>query len=252
MSTSHAPPPAPAPVSAAPISAADPNKPSIIPFGTTAKPHAPLRYPSTRRSIYDRNLNRTQRSQLSLSSLAHIFNALIQHAHARSPSVADFESRLSKAGYPLGVKLLELHLYRGTAPAGGATGAGAAGAAGTRPVRILALLQFIHTTLWRALFGRSADALEISSTKANEYMITDNEPVLNSFISVPREMSQLNCAAYLAGIIEGVCDAAGFATEGVSAHWAEGDELWPGKTIFLVRFREAVVEREEMLKAGPG
>lgn len=84
-------------------------------------------------------------------------------------------------------------------------------------------------------------------------MIFDNEPVVNSFVSIPKEMSQLNCAAFVAGVVEGVCDAAGFATEGVSAHSAgEGDEMWPGKTIFLLRFREGVLEREEGLKAGGG
>ena len=83
-------------------------------------------------------------------------------------------------------------------------------------------------------------------------MIIDNEPLVNSYISIPKEMSQLNCAAFVAGIIEGLCDAAGFSTDGVTAHWAEGDELWPGKTIFLLRFKESVVEREEAIKAAGG
>jgi len=80
-------------------------------------------------------------------------------------------------------------------------------------------------------------------------MITDNEPVVNAYISVPREMSQLNCAAFVAGIVEGVCDASGFGTEGVSAHSVE-DTMWPGKTIFLIRFRPEVLEREEILGKG--
>ena len=37
-------------------------------------------------------------------------------------------------------------------------------------------------------------------------MISDNEPVVNQYISVPKEMNQLNCAAFVAGIVEGVCD----------------------------------------------
>ena len=82
-------------------------------------------------------------------------------------------------------------------------------------------------------------------------MITDNEPLVNTYISVPKEMNQLNCAAYVAGIIEGVCDAAGFSTDGVTAHSAgEGNEMWPGKTIFLIKFKPEIVEREEFLKAG--
>jgi trafficking protein particle complex subunit 5 len=88
-------------------------------------------------------------------------------------------------------------------------------------------------------------------------MISDNEPLVNQYISVPREMSQLNCAAFVAGIVEGVCDGAGFKTLGVSAHWAaEGGDnaakvgqggMWPGKTIFLIKFAPEVLEREELL-----
>jgi len=114
---------------------------------------------------------------------------------------------------------------------------------------------------WKALFGKPADALELSSTSAAEYMISDNEPVVNKYISVPKDMSQLNCAAYVAGMIEGVCDAAGFTTGGVTAHSAneatddgekdgksEKEVLWPDKTIYLIRFGKEVVEREELVK----
>lgn len=208
-----------------------PNKPFV----------SSLRYPSNRKTIYDRNLNRSKTTEISLASFAYLFNTLITYHHSRSPSVSELENRLNRAGYPIGYKLLDLLLYR-QPPRSVA-----------RPTRLLELLQFIHGTLWRALFNRSADALEQSTSKRNEYMIVDNEPAVNTYISIPKEMSQLNCAAFLAGIVEGVCDAAGFTMEGVSAHWAgEGDELWPGKTIFLLRFKESVVEREEAIKAGGG
>jgi len=197
-----------------------------------------LRYPSSRKTIYDRNLSRPPTSS-SLASFAYLFNTIISYHHAKSGSVSEIETRLNRAGYPIGIKLLDLLLYR-------------QGPKATRPIRLLELLQFVHGVLWRGLFGRTADALEQSTTKKNEYMIVDNEPVVNTYISIPKEMSQLNCAAFVAGMIEGVCDAAGFATDGVSAHWAEGDELWPGKTIFLLRFQEKVVERDEAIKAGGG
>ena len=50
-------------------------------------------------------------------------------------------------------------------------------------------------------------------------------------MSVPREMSQLNCAAFVAGVVEGVCAGCGLAAE-VSAHNA-GTEMWPAKTVFF-------------------
>ncbi len=82
-------------------------------------------------------------------------------------------------------------------------------------------------------------------------MVSDNEPLVNGFVSVPREMSMLNCAAYVAGVVEGVCDGAGFPAR-VSAHNVAGDELWPGKTVFLVKFGGGVVERERDLEKGGG
>lgn len=207
-----------------------------------AKPFvSTLRYPANKKTIYDRNLNRTKTTEISLASFAYLFSSLITYHHAKSGSVSEIESRLNRAGYPIGIKMLDLLLYR--APPRTAS----------KPVRLLDLLQFIHGTLWRSLFNRSADALEQSNTKRNEYMIVDNEPLVNTFISIPKEMSQLNCAAFVAGIIEGMCDAAGFNTDSVTAHWAgESDELWPGKTIFLLRFKENVIEREDAIKAGAG
>lgn len=99
-------------------------------------------------------------------------------------------------------------------------------------------------------------------------MIIDNEPLVNAYVSVPREMSQLNCAAYVAGMVEGVCDGAGFPAR-VTAHSVGGQaaaqgadgaadgaaaaaqgavqEMWPGKTVFLVKFAPEVLEREAYL-----
>lgn len=126
--------------------------------------------------------------------------------------------------------------------------AGNPSASSPRPLRILPLLNLIHGPLWRLLFSRPADALEqsISPEASNEYMITDNEPVVNTYISVPKEMNQLNCAAYVAGIIEGVCDGCGFEAE-VSAH-NQGTDMWPSRTIFLIKFGEATMERERLLE----
>ncbi|KAJ9656569.1 Trafficking protein particle complex subunit 31 [Coniosporium apollinis] len=220
-------------------------------------PASGLRYPTNKKTIYDRNLHRSKGAELSRAAFAYLFVEMISYAQKRVTGIADLEKRLNNQGYPLGLKLLDLLLSRQSSSS-------SSSAASLRPTRILALLQFITTTLWRHLFGRPADALERSATEKELYMVTDNEPLVNTYISVPKEMSQLNCAAYVAGIVEGVCDAAGFATEGVSAHsvgveeQGEGDGggggggggMWPGKTIFLIRFRPEVMEREEILGRG--
>lgn len=178
---------------------------------------------------------------------------MISYAQKRVTGITDLEKRLNTQGYPVGLKLLDLLLYRSPTPFA-ATGTSASAA--LRPTHVLPLLQFISTTLWKHLFGRPADALERSQENADEYMITDNEPVVNTYISVPKEMNQLNCAAYVAGIIEGVCDGCAFFAR-VTAHTVgDGEEeaaesrpgqMWPGKTVFLVKFREDVMEREAIL-----
>lgn len=44
----------------------------------------------------------------------------------------------------------------------------------------------------------------------DEYMISDTEVFVNKFISVPKDMGQLNCAAFVAGIVKGILGGAGF------------------------------------------
>ena len=38
----------------------------------------------------------------------------------------------------------------------------------------------------------------------------DNQPLTNKFISVPKEFGDLNCAAFIAGIVKGVLDSTDF------------------------------------------
>lgn len=217
------------------------------PLSNLGPKHAPAKVQPT---IYDNSLNRTRNAELSRVSFAYLFGEMITYAQRRVTGITDLEKRLNIQGYPLGLKLLDLLLYRSPTPFSSTT---AAAAANLRPTRILPLLQFISTTLWKQLFGRPADALEHSAEIKDEYMIIDNDPIVNSYISVPKEMSQLNCAAYVAGIVEGVCDGCGFFAK-VSAHnvgeedgLGGGGQMWPGKTVFLVKFNEDVMEREEIL-----
>lgn len=144
--------------------------------------------------------------------------------------------RLNVQGHPIGLRLVDLLLYREPARSQ------------LRPLSIIALLHLIKQNVWQHLFGRQADRLEKSNNPdtPDEYMIIDNEPLVNQYISVPREMSQLNCAAFVAGVVEGVCDGAHFPAS-VTAHTVAEGDMWPGKTVFLVKFRPEVVEREGFL-----
>ncbi|EYE94131.1 trafficking protein particle complex subunit 5 [Aspergillus ruber CBS 135680] len=227
------------------------------PISTASQSSPGLRVPSNRKTIYDRHLNRSRNAELSRASFAFLFSEMVTYAQRRVTGIQDLERRLNEQGYPLGLRLLDLLFYRTIAGSSSSSSASALSTSSTtssppnRPLRILPLLHLIHGPLWRLLFNRPADALEhsVSPDTPNEYMITDNDPMVNTYISVPREMSMLNCAAFVAGIIEGVCDGCGFEAK-VSAH-NQPSEMWPGRTVFLLRFGESVMEREVVLeKAG--
>ncbi|KAF9252274.1 hypothetical protein DTO013E5_1293 [Penicillium roqueforti] len=208
-----------------------------------------LRVPSNRKTIYDRHLNRTRTAELSRASFAFLFGEMVTYAQRRVTGIQDLEKRLNEQGYPLGLRLLDLLFYRSTSTSSSALSSSSTSSSPpNRPLRIITLLHLIHGPLWRLLFGRAADALEhsVSPDTPNEYMITDNDPMVNTYVSAPRDMSMLNCAAYVAGIIEGVCDGCGFETK-VSAH-NQPTELWPSRTVFLVRFGDPVMEREKVLE----
>ena len=52
-------------------------------------------------------------------------------------------------------------------------------------------------------------------------MVNEADPIVNKFISVPREMGSLNCAAFVAGVIKGVLDGAGFVSAHSCCIWLE-------------------------------
>ncbi|KAK7432391.1 Trafficking protein particle complex subunit 31 [Neonectria magnoliae] len=195
-----------------------------------------LRHPSNGKTIYHRPLNRSKTAELSQASFAYLFGEMVTYAQRRVKGIQELEQRLNVQGHSIGLKLLDLLIHREPARAQ------------LRPLTIIALLHFIKQNVWQHLFGRQADRLEKSANAETpeEYMIIDNEPLVNQYISVPKEMSQLNCAAFVAGIVEGVCDGADFPAR-VTAHTVGEGEMWPGKTVFLVKFRSEVLEREGFL-----
>ncbi|KAL2889374.1 Transporter particle component [Ceratocystis lukuohia] len=213
---------------------------NLQPSKGPGKEQSSLKYPSTGKTIYNRPLNRTRTNELSQASFAYLFSEMVGYAQCRVRGIQDLEQRLNTQGHSIGLKLLDLLLFREPARTQ------------TRPLTIIALLAFIKQTVWQHLFGRQADRLEKSANPETpeEYMIFDNEPLVNQFISIPREMSQLNCAAFVAGIVEGICDGANFPAK-VGAHSvgrAEDGEMWPGRTVFLIKFAPEVLERETYLE----
>lgn len=152
--------------------------------------------------------------------------------------------RLNTLGYGVGQRLLELlpvrdSLYpqsslRSPPPP-------------SRTIRLLPLLSYIHSTVYRYLFGRPADSLEKSTENEDEYMIGDNDPVLGRSVNPPKDMGGLSVEAVLAGIVEGVCDSAGFPAK-VTSH-AVPTAQHPRKMVLLIKLDPAVLEREKAMGA---
>lgn len=142
-----------------------------------------------------------------------------------------------------------------------------------RETRLMNMLQFVSTQVWRALFGKAADSLEKSIDNEGEFMIVDYEPITSTFVSVPADLGQLSADAYMSGIVAGVLTGAGFNAR-VTAHSVKLEDgehgqgttnnnnnsggpgnlasgaLMPSRTekaVFLIKFSPEVLERDASL-----
>ncbi|KAF1805773.1 NO signaling/Golgi transport ligand-binding domain-containing protein [Mucor lusitanicus] len=184
------------------------------------------------KSILEKNLNKSKGAEVSLSAQTFLFSEMLQYAQKRVNGIQDLERKLNEFGYRVGSRVLELLAWREKVA--------------KREIKVINVLYFIHSTVWKALFGKQADSLEKSTENEDEYMISDNEPVLTRYISVPKELSQLNCNAFVAGIVEAVLDGCQFPAR-VTAHTVPQDGF-PQRTTILIKLDQEVLEREELLK----
>ncbi|XP_076224091.1 trafficking protein particle complex subunit 5 isoform X2 [Nomia melanderi] len=111
---------------------------------------------------------------------------------------------------------------------------------GKREIKLLNILLFIKSTVWKSLFGREADKLEHANDDERTYYIIEKEALVNKFISVPKDKGSLNCASFIAGIVEAILCDCGFPAK-VTAHWHKG-------TTYMVKFDDAVVARDKQLE----
>lgn len=81
----------------------------------------------------------------------------------------------------------------------------------------------------------------------DEYMISDYDLFVTKFISVPKEMGHLNCNAFVAGIVRGVLDGAGFPAR-VTAHAVQVEGQPKPRTTILMKFEPSVMQREQRWK----
>eukprot|EP00793_Prasinoderma_coloniale_P005668 PRCOL_00004142-RA len=166
------------------------------------------------------------------SALALLFSEVVQRARDAAATGDELEARLADAGADVGTRAMELVAARQRP--------------GRREIRLLGALAFVQGGVWRTLFGRAADALEKGDNAADEYMLVDEDHAMDRLISVPRDMGQLSCAAFSAGIVRGALACAGFGAR-VTAHSVPVEGQAKPRTVFLVKFDEDVMRREAQM-----
>ncbi|OLY84864.1 Transport protein particle subunit trs31 [Smittium mucronatum] len=116
-----------------------------------------------------------------------------------------------------------------------------------REIRVLNVLLFINTVVWKYLFGKPADSLEKSTENKDEYMLTDNDPLVSRFISVPKDMASFSPCSFVAGVVEAIMDSCQCPAR-VTAHTVPVDGR-PHRTVILMKIEKSVLDREERLGA---
>ncbi|KAG2299683.1 hypothetical protein Bca52824_036155 [Brassica carinata] len=109
------------------------------------------------------------------------------------------------AGYAVGARVLELLCNQ---------------------TRLLGILSFVHSTVWKVLFGKVVDSLEKGTEHEDEYMIIDQHG--NTF----------NCGAFVAGIVKVRSSGyAGFPAV-VTAHFVPIEGQQRPRTTILIKFAD--------------
>ncbi|GFU43130.1 trafficking protein particle complex subunit 5 [Nephila pilipes] len=172
-------------------------------------------------SILDKPLSKG-RSEINISAFALLFSEIVQYCQSRVLSVPELQAKLSEMGYHVGQRMVDTLFVRERNF--------------KRETKLLNILIFIKTTLWKTLFGKEADKLEHANDDKKTYFIIEAEPLVNKFISIPKDKGSLNCAAFVAGIIEATLVCCNFPAK-VTAHWHQG-------TTFKIIFDQSVVNRD--------
>ena len=165
--------------------------------------------------------------QVSLSAFCFLFSEMVQYQQGKVNTTNELEKKLADNGYSVGLRMSELCFFREKN--------------GKRETKVVGILSYIKDNIWKTMFGKSADSLERSTDKQDEYMIHEREPLVNTYISVPKEYGHLNCASFVAGIVHGILDSADFPARVTAHHTGTAGEP---RTTILVKFAPEVMARE--------
>lgn len=81
--------------------------------------------------------------------------------------------------------------------------------------------------------------MEHANDDERTYYIIETDPVVNKYISVPKDKGSLNPAIFTAGIIEAVLSLSGFTCK-VTAHYHKG-------TTYMCKFEDFVISRDKQM-----
>lgn len=207
------------------------------------------RFTRGKSNILERPLTRPK-TEVNLSAFALLFSEMVQYCQSRVYSVSELQTRLADMGQSVGASILDVLVLREKN--------------GKRETKVLNMLlfvkvndmqyaavgftvesllnsklSFLQVNVWKSLFGKEADKLEQANDDDKTYYIIEKDPVINAYISVPKENSSLNCAAFTAGIVEAILTHSGFPAK-VTAHWHKG-------TTLMIKFNESVIARDKAL-----
>lgn len=184
-----------------------------------------------KKSIFDRNLKIT-RPDINLSTFNYFISEIMQYYLSNSRNLDD---ELEKLGENIGPRLLELMVFREKQF--------------KHEIKHVEMLKFIHTSVWKALFGKTADSLEKAKDSDVEYMIKDYNPAYMRYIS---EYSHYSAASFMVGIIKSILNSAGFEsavtyqTLSYEEKTGERKSLYP-QTVWIVEFASNVIQRESFV-----
>ncbi|KAK6179159.1 trafficking protein particle complex subunit 5 [Patella vulgata] len=176
-------------------------------------------------NILDKGLGKGK-PEVNIATYALLFSEIVQYCQNRVQTVPELQNRLSEMGQHVGSHLLDVLLLREKGY--------------KRELKLLNMLLFIKSNLWKTLFGREADKLELANDDERTYYLIEKEPIVNKFISIPKDKGSLNCAAFTAGILESVLNGANFPAK-VTVHWHKG-------TTFMIKFDESVIARDKLVE----
>uniref|UniRef100_A0A3Q1HGR1 Trafficking protein particle complex subunit 5 n=1 Tax=Anabas testudineus TaxID=64144 RepID=A0A3Q1HGR1_ANATE len=154
-------------------------------------------------------------TEVSVSAFALLFSEVVQYCQSRVYSVSELQARLAELGQRIGGRLLDVLVLRENTDC-------------REPSQHICLFCIPQVSVWRALFGKEADKLEQANDDDKTFYIIEKDSLVNTYISVPKENSTLNCAS-------------GFPAK-VTVHWHKG-------TTLMIKFDEAVIARDKALES---